>query len=190
MTSAEKKGLPPLNFDTNGGLIITASLASSKADFDFLLGHHKVQHKKLKERLNKCTEWIEFGGTQEMKKHLTGIANIESHYMGTADGTVVEGMAIRLFNPVTRLWSIYWADNTHGTLDTPVIGYFENNLGYFFANDTFNNKPVIIGFKWDISDKDNPVWSQAFSEDKGVTWEWNWFMYFTRVKSIGLREEQ
>jgi hypothetical protein len=182
MTSADNTGLPLLNFDTDGELLITASPDSSKDDFDFLEGHHKVHHKRLKERLNKCTEWIEFEGTQEMKKHLTGIANVEIHHMSTTAGTSAEGMALRLFNPKTRLWSIYWADNTHGTLDTPVIGSFENNSGHFFAKDRFNDKAIVIGFNWDISDRDNPVWSQAFSDDKGITWEWNWFMYFTKIK--------
>lgn len=174
--------LPRLNFDTNGELIITASPASSKSDFDFLLGHHTVHHKKLKDRLSKCNEWIEFEGTQEMKKLLTGIANVESHFMSTTAEKTVEGIALRLFNPVTSLWSIYWADNIHGKLETPVVGSFENNFGHFFAKDAFNNKDIIIGFKWDIRDKENLVWSQAFSQDNGMTWEWNWFMYFKKTR--------
>lgn len=169
MTLTENIQLPALNFNTNRELIITASLASSKNDFDFLVGYHKVHHKKLKSRLNKCSEWIEFEGTQEMKKLLTGIVNVENHSMTIAEAEPVEGMALRLFNPATKLWSIYWADNIHGRLDTPVIGSFENNFGHFFTKDTFNGKNILIGFQWDIKDKDNPVWSQAFSDNNGIT---------------------
>jgi hypothetical protein len=32
---------------------------------------------------------------------------------------------------------------------------------------------------WDARDKENPIWSQAFSEDKVENWEWNWYMYFS-----------
>ncbi len=173
--------LPVLDFDMNGELMTTASSASSKYDFDFLVGHHEVHHKKLKTRLNKCTEWVEFEGTKETEKLLAGMANVESHYMKTGARTV-EGMALRLFSPATRLWSIYWANDAHGMLGIPVVGSFETNFGHFFAKDTFDNKDILIGFRWDISDKDNPVWSQAFSEDNGTTWEWNWFMYMTKTQ--------
>lgn len=183
MSFAKNMDLPAVSFDTNSELVITASPTSSKSDFDFLVGHHKVHHKKLKERLSNCTEWIEFEGTKETEKLLTGMANVESHYMKTGAKTV-EGMALRLFSPATRLWSIYWADDAHGTLGVPVVGSFEADFGHFFTKDNFNNKDILIGFRWDIRDKDNPVWSQAFSEDNGTTWEWNWFMYMTKTKQI------
>ena len=184
MTFPKEIDFPPLIFDSNGELILTASPTSSRNDFDFLIGHHKVRHIKLKERLNNCAEWIEFGGTQEMNKLLTGIANVERHCMYAPDETPFEGMALRLFNPKTNLWSIYWADNIQGKLDTPVVGSFENNFGYFFTKDTFNCINILLGFKWDITDIENPVWSQAFSQDNGITWEWNWYMYFTKSKQV------
>jgi hypothetical protein len=161
-------------------LKINPSEGSSKNDFDFLIGHHQVHHRKLRTRLNNCTQWDEFEGTHEMRTLLDGMGNLETHYMQPADANPVEGMALRLFNPVTRLWSIYWADNQRATLDVPVIGSFENKIGHFFARDTFNGKPITIQFLWDATNPDRPVWSQAFSPDKGKTWEWNWYMYFRR----------
>src|SRR5258705_1234871 len=98
---------------SNGELKITASKKSSKNDFDFLAGFHKVHHKKLKTRLNHCTEWIESDGTQEMRQVLSDIGNVDSYYMTALDGESIEGMALRLFNPATRLWTIYWADSHH-----------------------------------------------------------------------------
>ena len=181
MTFPKDIELPGLDFDTNGELILQASKSSSKNDFDFLECRHKVHHIKLKERLKNSTEWREFDGTQEMNKLLTGIANVEKHFMIADDGKPMEGMALRLFSPQTRLWSIYWADNIYGKLDTPVVGSFDHNLGHFFTRDTFNDKNIIVGFQWDIKDRENPVWGQAFSQDNGQTWEWNWFMYFRRV---------
>jgi len=35
-------------------------------------------------------------------------------------------------------------------------------------------------FEWDKSDLQKPIWSQAFSTDQGKTWEFNWYMTFTR----------
>lgn len=104
------------------------------------------------------------------------------NYLATFNGVPFEGMWVRLFNPATRLWSIYWADSTEGILQPPVVGSFENNKGHFFTKDIFKEKKIIVVFRWDLSDKENPVWSQAFSADNGKTWEWNWYMYFSRIR--------
>ena len=172
--------IPNLNFDLNGDLAIAASLTSSKHDFDFFEGKWLLHNKKLKTRLNQCTEWIEFESTQEMYKILKGIGNIDN-FLAEFDGEPFEGMTVRLFNPTTKLWSIYWADSNVGVLDPPVLGSFENNVGHFFTKDIFNNKKVIVVFRWDAIDKDNPIWSQAMSDDNGKTWEWNWYMYMSRI---------
>ena len=114
-----------------------------------------------------------------------GISGIRSWSQGWPD--VQNGLnlnpprIVRLFNPKTRLWSIYWADSNTGVLDPPVIGSFENDIGYFFTKDIFNGKNIIMAFRWDARDKNNPVWSQAYSEDNGKTWEWNWYMYMSKA---------
>lgn len=181
MTKNETLNIPKLTFDSNGELIIEPTPTSSKHDFDFFEGKWKLHNRKLKSRLSSCTEWIEFYSTQEMYKVLNGIGNIDN-FLATFDEQPFEGMTIRLFNPNTRLWSIYWADTSRGQLDPPVVGSFENNVGHFFTKDIFKEKTVFLVFRWDVRDKENPVWSQALSEDNGITWEWNWYMYMSKIK--------
>lgn len=173
--------IPKINFDENGDLIIKASQTSSNSDFDFYVGKWKLRNKKLKTRLNGSNEWIEFESTQEMYKVLNGNGNIDN-YLAVFDGVPFEGMSVRLFNPKTRLWSIYWADSNEGILQPAVVGSFENNIGHFFTKDVFEGKKILVVFRWDVSDIYNPIWSQAFSDDNGKTWEWNWFMYFSKLK--------
>lgn len=173
--------VPELNFTIDGELAISASQASSKDDFDFFVGKWQLKNKKLKERLANCSEWVEFASTQEMRKLLNGLGNIDD-FLAEFDGEPFEGMSLRLFNPKTRLWSIYWSDSVTGVLDPPVVGSFENNIGHFFTKDVFKGKDIIMVFRWDIRDKENPVWSQAYSDDKGKTWEWNWYMFMSRIK--------
>ena len=115
-----------------------------------------------------------------MYKVLLGLGNIDN-FLATRDGKPFEGMTVRLFNPRTKLWSMYWADSNKGKFDPPVIGSFENNIAYFFTKDIINKKEVIVVFRWDSTDKNNPVWSQAFSNDNGKNWEWNWYMYMTKI---------
>jgi hypothetical protein len=181
MTNSEVLPVPKVSIDNNGDLAITASTTSSKNDFDFFVGKWQLRNKKLKSRLTGCTEWVEFESTQEMRKLLNGIGNIDN-FLAEFDGEPFEGMSLRLFNPKTRLWSIYWSDSVTGVLDPPVVGSFENNIGYFFTKDIFNGKDIIMVFRWDTRDKEHPVWSQAYSEDKGETWEWNWYMFMSRIK--------
>jgi hypothetical protein len=158
---------------------VTASRSSSKNDFDFLLGTWSIHNRKLKSRLSGSTEWMEFDASHEMRKVLEDTGNLE-HISATVGDRPFEGMAVRLFDPATRLWRIYWADNGSGLMGNPVIGSFENRVGTFFGKEKFRDKEIIVQFKWDATDSDKPVWSQAFSADNGKTWEWNWYMYFSR----------
>ncbi|AXY78495.1 hypothetical protein D3H65_02610 [Paraflavitalea soli] len=135
----------------------------------------------MKTRLNDCTEWFEFPATQELRKILQGMGNTDT-LITELDGKPFEGMTLRLFNPVTRLWSIYWADSNAVTMDPPVLGSFEDGVGHFFTKDTFNGQEIIVRFNWDATNPEQPVWSQAFSADQGKTWEWNWYMYFCRME--------
>ncbi len=173
--------IPKINFQDNGDLLINASPTSSKNDFDFFVGKWNLINRKLKTRLNNCTEWIEFHSTQEMYKILNGNGNIDN-FLANFDGEPFEGMTVRLFNPKTKLWSLYWADSNEGRLDPPVVGSFENNIGHFFTKDIFDGKQIIVVFRWDARDKENPIWSQAFSADNGKNWEWNWYMYFSKIE--------
>jgi hypothetical protein len=156
------------------------SASSSHHDFDFLTGSWTIRNRKLKSRLNACTEWAEFDATQDMRLILNGIGNTDNFY-ATVNNEPFVGMTLRLFDPATRLWSIYWADSNRGILEVPVKGSFEGDTGLFYTEDVFEGKPILVKFNWNKSNPDAPVWSQAFSDDQGATWEWNWYMYFTRV---------
>jgi hypothetical protein len=181
MQNKDDLELPEIQFDTNGNLVIIPSATSSKHDFDFFEGKWTIVNKKLNARLEDCTEWTIFPSTQEMYPVLNGIGNIDN-FIANFDGQPFEGMTVRLFNPATRLWSIYWADSNEGKLDPPVLGSFENNIGHFITKDVFKGNHILVIFRWDARDENNPVWSQAFSADNGKTWEWNWYMFMTRMQ--------
>jgi hypothetical protein len=173
-------------FTRSGDLQIVAAHCSSQKDFDFLIGKWKVHNRKLKSRLSGCAEWTEFEAQVDCRKILNGFGNIDS-FQTMVDGRPFEGMSLRLFSPETRLWSIYWANNETVVLDVPQVGSFENKIGSFFARDMYEQKDIIVQFRWDASNPKTPVWSQAFSPDIGHTWEWNWYMTFQRE---GVADEQ
>ena len=174
--------IPEVKFDANNNLLIQANEGSSNHDFDFLKGKWKMYHKRLKTRLNNSNEWEELESEDEnFGAMLNGLGNTDL-YKATFDGVPFEGFTLRLFNPKTKLWSLYWAASTTGVLDPPVVGSFKNNIGHFFCKDTYQGQPVIVVFRWDKRDKDHPVWCQAFSPDNGKTWEWNWINVSYKMK--------
>jgi len=184
LTADASLTIPELAFDPNGELKIIASPNSSQQDFDFLVGKWKMHHRRLNKRLENCKDWTEFESTDENHKILSGTVDVDTYsttQMPGMEGKLFEGFTMRLFNPKTKLWSLYWVASDTGVLDPPMVGSFQNNVGHFFAKDTYQGKSIIVVFRWDVRDKDHPIWSQAFSTDKGKTWEWNWFNVSERI---------
>jgi hypothetical protein len=185
LTTDPALAIPKVSFDEKGELKITASATSSPNDFDFLVGKWKMQNRRLNKRLEGNNQWTEFDSYDENSKILSGTADVDTYSttkMPGMEGKRFEGLTLRLFNPKTKLWSLYWVASNVGVLDPPVVGSFENEVGHFFAKDTFKRKPIITMFRWDARNKDRPIWSQAFSPDNGKTWEWNWYNVSERVK--------
>lgn len=166
---------------TSKPLEVIPSATSSEKDFNFLEGKWKVHNKKLRSRLNNNTQWDEFESELHLRKTLNGLGNVENYY-ANFDNKPFEGMAVRLYNPKTRLWKIYWIDSNNGTMDeNPVTGSFENGIGKFYTDDVFNGKNIRVLYQWNATNPEHPIWSQAFSNDEGKTWEWNWEMTLTRL---------
>jgi len=160
---------------------IQPSATSSQNDFDFLQGKWRVHNRKLKVRLNNSNEWDEFESELHMRKALNGMGNVENYY-ASFEGKLFEGLAVRLFKPETRLWTIYWMDTNGMRMDQhPVTGSFENGIGKFYAQDTFDGKEILVIYQWDATYPKQPIWSQAFSIDNGKTWEWNWEMRLSEI---------
>ncbi len=145
-------------------------------DFDFLHGRWDVAHRRLRERLAGCDEWVALTGIAEVHPVLCGLGNVDRV---TFDGHDHEGMTLRLFDVDTHVWTIHWADSRTGRLDPPMSGRFESGVGVFFGDDTHAGRVIRVRFIW-RSTAAGPRWEQAFSSDGGVTWETNWIMDFTR----------
>jgi hypothetical protein len=150
-----------------------------RTDFDFLIGRWQVHHRRLRERLKGSTSWEEFEGTTVARKILGGLGNIDENIMDRASGRL-EGFTLRLYNPVSQQWSIYWAANVTGILETPMVGGFEAGRGEFYSQEIFEGRSIFNRFIWSVFNENACRWEQAFSADGGKTWETNWIMDFTR----------
>jgi hypothetical protein len=148
-------------------------------DFDFFIGTWDSRQRKLKKRLQGCDEWEEFHGVSVARKILGGLGHMDEVTMELPTGCVI-GLTIRLFDPQTRLWSIYWSSQVRSVLDTPMIGRFEFGRGEFYDREIFQTNVIISRFVWTSSGPDACRWEQAFSPDGGRSWETNWTADFTR----------
>jgi hypothetical protein len=148
-------------------------------DFGFLIGSWKIHNHYLRGRLRGSTEWIDFEARSEVEPLLNGLGNLD-RYSAIRDGNPLEAITLRLFNPATGKWSIYWADNLHaGVLLPPMVGSFEGEEGVFFGDEEVDGRKVLCRFRWLKHYQGSPRWEQAFSRDGGKTWEINWIMTFT-----------
>ena len=153
---------------------------ASKHDFDFLHGSWNVHNRYLKGRLRRSTEWIEFDAHSDVQPLLEGLGQLD-RYRAVRDGSAIEGVTLRLFNPATGEWSLHWADTVNpGVLLPPMVGRFNGDGGEFFGDEFVDGKKILCRFYWTRTNPDSPSWEQAFSEDGGKTWETNWIMTFTR----------
>ena len=166
---------------------IESTRASGAADFDFWIGKWRIANRRLVKRLAGSTEWETFEAIGEAHKLPGGIGNYDD-FVAEAWRPGFVGMSFRVFNPVTNKWSIYWLDNQTGGVDpktgqlnVPVVGGFENDVGIFTCNDTFDGKPIAVEYRWSNITPTSARWEQAFSPDGGKTWETNWVMEMTRV---------
>ncbi len=151
------------------------------SDFDFFIGRWKVKNRRLRERLKGSNAWDEFEGTMVARHIWGGRANTDE-YEADAPFGHIQGMTLRLFDPRSRQWRLYWANSATGILDRPVVGSFRNGRGEFYNEDVHEGRSIYMRFIWSDITETSCRWEQAFSADGGKTWETNWIMEFTRER--------
>ena len=152
--------------------------SDGRTDFDFFVGIWSIQNRRRKEWLKGSDDWEEFTATTVARKSLGGLGNIDETTMEMASGRR-EGMTVRLFDPETRLWSLYWADSRSGTLQAPMVGHFHNGRGEFYGLEMFEGQSIFSRYIWSDITATSCRWEQAFSVDGGTSWETNWVMTCT-----------
>jgi hypothetical protein len=153
-------------------------------DFDFELGSWKIHLKRLVHPLTGSTTWVEFDGTSVTRKIWDGRAQLEEFETDSSADGHIEGLTLRLYDPETHQWSLYWATSKSGTMGVPTVGQFiKDGHGEFYDTEPAgpNGRAVLVRFIWSNTNTDAPHFEQSFSDDGGKTWEVNWITDQTRV---------
>lgn len=150
-------------------------------DFDWDIGTWETHQRRLLHPLTGSTTWVNYSGTDVVREIWGGRANVG---VIEADGTAghLELLGVRLYNPKTHLWSIYFANSATGTLSVPSVGGFKNGRGEFYDQETLNGRPILVRFSVSDVTANSVRFDQAFSADWGKTWEVNFLVPETRVK--------
>ena len=150
-------------------------------DFRFLYGSWVVKHKRLKHRLANSDEWETFDGTCVARPLMDGQANVDDNVLHVPSGTY-RAVSLRVFEPATGHWSMRWIDGRNpDSIQQTVVGIFHAGVGTFYGDDTLNGQAVAVRFEWSDMSTNSATWQQAFSINKGKTWETNWVMNFHRA---------
>lgn len=149
-------------------------------DFDWDIGTWKTHQRRLLHPLTGSTTWVEYNGTDVVRRIWDG-ANVG---LVEADGPAghLEIFTLRLYNPETHEWSIYFANSASGALSQPAVGQFKNGRGEFLDQETYNGATILLRFSISDITPNSVRFAQAFSADGGRTWEENFIVTETIVK--------
>jgi hypothetical protein len=165
----------------NSDLSRTSAQRDGQHDFDFEVGTWKIHLRRLLHPLTGSNQWIEFDGTSVTRKVWDGRAFLEEFETDGPTGHI-EGMTLRLYNPESYQWSLYWANSKDGNLGQPMIGQFKNGRGEFYDQEAFNGKTIFVRYVWSDITPNSAHFEQSFSNDGGKTWEVNWITDQTRMQ--------
>jgi hypothetical protein len=172
--SAQNKQTPKETLDAN-------SQVDHQHDFDWEIGDWKVHLRRLQHPLTGSKAWVELDGLAHVRKIWNGRANLlELELNGTAGH--IEGLSLRLYNPQSERWSVYFATSDDRSLGTPMVGQFENGRGEFSDRELFHGKMIDLHFVFSDMTEKSFHGEQSFSPDGGKSWETNWIEDFTRVE--------
>ena len=150
-------------------------------DFDFAFGTWTTRLARLQRPLTGSKTWVDYAGTTVVRKVWNGRAQlVELDVAGPAGR--IEGLSLRLYDPESRRWSLNFASARGGGLHPPTIGGFTGRKGTFTSDETLDGRAIQVRFVISEVAPDEYRYEQAFSTDRGSTWEVNWIATDTRVR--------
>lgn len=182
---AMQAGLGLLLAGAGMGLSRTAAWAAAPAgrvtgkgpgDFDFLTGEWTIKHRKFD--TSGPGGKVERNGSATVRRVLDGAGSIEE--LRDGEGKIF-GMGVRVWHPQEGLWADHWTAAADGVVNPPQLGKFIDGAGVFLADDEIDGKPIKVRAVWDKITPTTCRWYQVMSRDGGKSWEYGWYMDWTRA---------
>lgn len=145
-------------------------------DFDFLTGEWTIKNRRLKDGATDI--WEEFPGAATVYRLMGGMASIEELRIPKDN---YRGMGVRVWHSQEKLWADHWTGAYNGIVNPPQLGQFIDGEGIFISDDESDGKLIKARGVWDRITPNSCRWHQSTSADGGKTWDYNWYMDWTRV---------
>jgi hypothetical protein len=175
-------GLQPLSASAEPTVTAAqpAVVRDGRHDFDWDIGAWKTHQRRLLHPLTGSTTWVEYEGTDVVRKIWDGA----NEGVVEADGPAghLEIFTVRLYNPDAHQWSVNFANSTVGTMGIPTVGEFKDGRGVFYDQEPYNGRTILVRFSVMDITATTCRFEQAFSDDGGKTWETNFIVTETLVK--------
>ncbi|MGH8276686.1 MAG: hypothetical protein ACRETH_08315, partial [Steroidobacteraceae bacterium] len=101
--------------------------------------------RRLLHPLTGSTTWVEYEGTDVVRKVWSGRANLGEVELDGPSGHL-EFLTLRLYNPETHQWSMNISSSAAGVLSPPAIGGFEGGRGQFVDQEAYNGKTILVRY--------------------------------------------
>jgi hypothetical protein len=164
------------------GTAYSSEPSAGEHAFDFEFGTWKTHISRLAHPLSGSTTWVEYEGTSVVRKVWDGRANLLELEVNGPSGQI-EALSLRIYNPVSRQWSLNFSNSSVGTLAQPTVGEFKNGRGEFYDQESFAGRAILVRFVISEIKPDSCHFEQSFSTDGGRTWEVNWIATDTRMRT-------
>lgn len=138
-------------------------------DFDFNIGVWRTHIRRIPDPYGAPDKTVELNGTVSVRKVWKGRAQLEEIEADGPNGHW-EGMTLFLYNPVAHQWTQTFADSKSGVMELPLIGSFHDGRGELYAQDTFQNKAILVPGTWSAITPDAHHFEEDYSKDGGRTW--------------------
>ncbi len=160
-----------------------ATSRDGSKDWAFEYGTWRTHYRILAKRLVHSHDWYDCYGTSIVQPFWGTAGNLEDGDL-KCPHRYIGGMTLRMYNPRSHQWTLWWATQELGVSPPPQVGHFDaNGVGRFYAYDTWRGTPIINRYRW-TKVNGNPRFEQAVSTDGGKTWETNWTTDYVRVPSL------
>jgi hypothetical protein len=161
------------------GAATPAATHDGSHDFDFTFGTWTEHSRRLLHPLTGSNDWIEWDGRTVVRKIWGGRANM-AEFKGVTPSGPLELIALRVYNPSSRQWSLNFATAGVGKLgDIACVGEFKDGRIDFYDQEPLDGRAILVRFSVYSTGADTHVSEQAFSADGGKTWEVNWINRYT-----------
>lgn len=150
--------------------------------FDWQFGTWKIRMSRLLHPLSGSTARDRLVGTVDVQKIWNGRANYALIDAGGRSGDV-HILALRLYLPQSRQWSLSFTTRGSADLSVPMYGTFKDGRGEFYDQEFYKGRAILDRFVFYDIGSGRARDEEAFSDDGGKTWETTWINTHERVSA-------